>query len=325
MSKRSWKWRGFGIEVEVPASFARRLRRTLRPAGGAAVDSGRSIIEFPNDIPALHLQRREQTMDSYIHSLRERAPWYPDAWTPATDTAALQAQVQRQIWYHTVELPGGVVTPGYYDHRPLVPHYGLPDDLTGQRVLDVGAWDGFWSFEFERRGAEVTSVDLDLLSETDFPPQLRKAVLDQDLDQRLGGGFEIARRALGSKVKRIAGSVYELDPATLGTFDLVHFADVSLHLERPLEAFRRIRSVTKGRAMIVEAYNPELDRDAGRTYTEYLGGWPNATWWIPSLNTFVQMVLDAGFSDVRVETAYRLNPRFEEGLGRWRAVLIATP
>jgi tRNA (mo5U34)-methyltransferase len=325
MAKRSLKWRGFGIEVEIPPRLTAAIRNVVRPREQAASDRATTLIDFPDEVPPLHPQHRDSVVEPYIEGLRGASPWYPDAWTPAESDAALAAQVARQIWYHTLELPGGVVTPGYYDQRTLIPHYGLPKDLTGKRVLDVGAWDGFWSFEFERRGADVTAVDLDLLSETDFPPPLREAVLGAGLDQRLGGGFEIARRALGSNVKRIAKSVYDLDPGELGTFDLVHFADVSLHLERPLEAFRRIRAMTGGQAMIVDAYNPDLDADPTRTYTEYLGGWGNATWWIPSLNTFVQMVLDAGFSDVRIQKTYRLNPRAEGGLGRWRAVLIATP
>ena len=36
----------------------------------------------------------------------------------------------------------------------------LPADLSGQSVLDIGAWDGFFSFESERRGANrVLAVD----------------------------------------------------------------------------------------------------------------------------------------------------------------------
>ena len=46
-----------------------------------------------------------------------------------------------------------IVALGEYDHRELVPHYGVPDDLAGQSCLDVGTADGFWAFEFERRGA----------------------------------------------------------------------------------------------------------------------------------------------------------------------------
>ena len=54
------------------------------------------------------------------------------------DTAEKQRRVGDYAWYHTVDLEDGVITPGQYDHRPLLPHYGLPDDLTGKTALDVG-------------------------------------------------------------------------------------------------------------------------------------------------------------------------------------------
>jgi len=327
MAKRSLRWRGFGVEVEVPERAATALRRVLPGSRGVGQSPQRrssdAVVEFPAIQPNVHVDPRTDAISSYLKGLEESSPWYRDAWedVPPEQLAAL---VQKQIWYHTIELPGGVVTPGYYDHRTLVPHYGLPADLTGQRVLDVGAWDGFWSFEFERRGATVTAVDIDRLVETDFPPAIREAVVAKNLDMRLGGGFEIARRALGSKVQRIARNVYDLDPADLGTHDIVHFADVSLHLERPLEAFRRIRAVTGGRAIIVDSYEPDLDDDE-RMLTEYQGGYANATWWAPSLRTFAQMVIDAGFSTVRIVNTYRLHPRQELGPGRWRAILDARP
>ena len=52
-------------------------------------------------------------------------------------------------WYHTITFPNGEVTPGIFDHRDLLPHYGLPDDLTGKRALDVGTANGFWAFEID--------------------------------------------------------------------------------------------------------------------------------------------------------------------------------
>src|SRR5262245_15201321 len=74
---------------------------------------------------------------------------------------------------HTRALGAGVVTDGLFDLRPFVGRYGLPDDLTGQRVLDVGTFDGFWAFEMERRGALVTSIDVDRTQQLDWPPRLR--------------------------------------------------------------------------------------------------------------------------------------------------------
>ena len=45
------------------------------------------------------------------------------------------------------------MTPGAYDTRTLVDRIGMPEDLSGLSVLDIGAWDGYISFEAERRGA----------------------------------------------------------------------------------------------------------------------------------------------------------------------------
>jgi tRNA (mo5U34)-methyltransferase len=56
-----------------------------------------------------------------------------------------------EFWYHRIELPGGVITPGW---APIDPSkYGVPADLHNKRVLDVGAWDGYWTFEALKRGA----------------------------------------------------------------------------------------------------------------------------------------------------------------------------
>ena len=318
MPKLSRKWRGFRVEIEIPNRAAASLRGKK-----ARSNENASTLEF-GPLPTIDLHRPEEAVERYMDSLRTTLEWYPDVWSGSPeDGEDLAAKVGRLNWYHTLELPGGVVTPGYYDHRPLVPYYGIPDDLRGKRVLDVGSWDGFWTFEFERRGADVTAVDLDVLTKVDFPPQIRSAVVEAKLEQRFGGGFELARQALGSKVERIVGNVYDLDPAEIGTFDLVHFSDVSQHLQRPLDAYRRIRAVTAGSAMIVDAFDPELDDS--KNLVEYRGGWVDVTWWIPSLNTLAQLVLDAGFSDVRVQRVYRIDPVGAPGTGRWRAILLARP
>ena len=322
MPRRSLGYRGFRVQVDVPARFDAAVRRLI--PGGRSGDR-RPMLEFARSVPPLRLTDPRDAVKRYVSDLRSTLQHVPAGWDgpPPVEGEDLAERVKKLVWYHTIELPGGVETPGFYDHRPLVPHYGLPDDLTGIRALDVGTWDGFWAFEMERRGGEVTAVDLDRLVDVDLPPPTRQAVLDENLDQRFGAGFELARRALDSKVKRISGSVYDLDPATIGTFDLVHFADVSLHLERPLEAFRKIRSVTGGTAMIIDAIHPDLDRDPERRLTEYRSGWTDVAWWTPSLNTLAQMILDAGFDDVRVQRVYRLNPHFSGRPGQWRAIIIA--
>ncbi len=226
----------------------------------------------------------------------------------------------RWPWYHSIELPDGVVTPGIWDHRPLVPHYGLPESLQGKRALDVGTADGFWAFEMERRGAAVVAIDVPRLSATDLPPQVRQAIIGADLDVEAGVNFKYAAKALGSQVKRVFSSVYELDRSELGTFDFVHAGDILVHLENPLAALRSIRGVAGGAALFADAIDPELQ---GQTVTRYLGGWEHCTWWIPSLETLAQMILDAGFTSVQVHTIYSLTETNGRP-GAWRASLLAS-
>jgi tRNA (mo5U34)-methyltransferase len=110
-------------------------------------------------------------------------------------------------WYHRIALPGGLVTPGW---APLdVDLYRVPADLTGKRVLDVGAWDGFWSFEALKRGArEVVAID-------DFSNAIYKG------EQRGWKQFDFCRDALGytsSQCSRQEMSVYDVTRQELGQF-----------------------------------------------------------------------------------------------------------
>lgn len=104
-------------------------------------------------------------------------------------------------WYHSIEVPNAGVIPGYLKIDELKQRYadfGLPEDLTGKRVLDVGAWDGFFSFELEKHGAEVVAVDV------------------ADLET-----FRTAHRMLKSKVRYVTATVYDLPGLGLGSFDIV--------------------------------------------------------------------------------------------------------
>ena len=88
------------------------------------------------------------------------------------------ADIDRYYWYHAIDLPAGVTTPGMYDYRATLEPFHLPERMDGMSVLDVGSASGFWAFEFERRGAQVTSVDLPSLEMLDrFPGQETSALL----------------------------------------------------------------------------------------------------------------------------------------------------
>src|SRR3954463_16061916 len=82
------------------------------------------------------------------------------------------ADASRYYWYHAVDLGDGLVTPGIYDYRETISHFGFPENMSGMTVLDVGSATGFFAFEFERRGARVVSTELPSLRDLDrFPGQ----------------------------------------------------------------------------------------------------------------------------------------------------------
>ena len=129
---RGFRWRNFAVTVTVPGRVAALARRRAKQPADAPV------LEIAKQVPRLNVVQRdvEQALGA------GRTP-EDEARTAATNPDGLPGEVAAVFaWYHTIELPGGVVTPGVYDHRPLLPHYGIPDDLTGKRVLDVATFDG---------------------------------------------------------------------------------------------------------------------------------------------------------------------------------------
>jgi tRNA (mo5U34)-methyltransferase len=320
---RTFRWKGFSITVEIPEAVARRARGLKRPVSDPPAST--HSIEFMHPLPTVRPAIRDpsRALDLIRVPPGHDAPsWAPRMSSVPVGAEELAARVQALSWYHTIELPGGVVTPGEYDHRPLVPYYGLPDDMHGMNALDVATFDGFWAFEMERRGASVTATDLPQISQADFPPAAGEQMRREGVDISLGKGFALAKEALGSDARWVALNVYDLDPARIGAFDIVHVGDLLIHLERPLAALRAIRSVTASRAYFTEVFLPEL---AGREHLllEYYGGWEALIWTRPSLDTLAQLVVDAGFRDVQVRTVYRLAQTFERSPGPWRAVLVA--
>lgn len=81
----------------------------------------------------------------------------------AIDAPTLVAERVRDsvpLWFHTFALAPGVYTPGIArDHGYRLPVVGA-DRFEGRSVLDIGAFDGFYSFLAEARGARrVVAVD----------------------------------------------------------------------------------------------------------------------------------------------------------------------
>src|SRR5579862_9267701 len=103
------------------------------------------------------------------------------------DTEELSTKAKALRWYHTIDLGGGVVTEGVDNSPERLARMQLPVDLSGRSVLDIGAWDGFFSFEAERRRASrVVASDYYAWHGVGWGTKQGKA------------GFQLARAALSS-------------------------------------------------------------------------------------------------------------------------------
>jgi tRNA (mo5U34)-methyltransferase len=218
-----------------------------------------------------------------------------------TSNSELERAVARVPWYHTIELPGGVVTPGRWDARGLPARVQLPSSLAGLRCLDVGAWDGFWAFEMERRGAsDIVALDICDPAAWDWPGSARASTIER---WRSAGidcpGFPVARAALGSRVEHVQLSVYDVSTERIGSFDFVFIGSLLIHLRDPVRALTALSDVARGRLLSVEAVSLTLTMLRPFRPAADLAGVDEPHWWTPNLAARKRLLTAAGFTVLR--------------------------
>lgn len=218
--------------------------------------------------------------------------------------------ISTHSWYHTIELPHGVVTPGRVDHRNQLHYYGLPADMTGMRVLDVATYDGFWAFEFERRGAEVVAIDLASTADVDKSRNWNDTYEEMSTPTALGQGFKICHELLGSKVKKEICSVYDVRPERLGRFDMVFTSDLLIHLRDPLAAMEAIWTVTDNVAIFGDVFHPELESFKNSALVEFCHSGASDMWWRPSTACYRFWLRLARFSRIEEVSRFVLEANF---------------
>lgn len=214
--------------------------------------------------------------------------------TPA-EIEELRRQVHALSWHHQIDLGDGILTPGRDRSARKLAELRLPP-LAGRSVLDVGAWDGYFSFAAEADGASrVMATD---------------SVMWRDVPGCSKVPFETARAALGSRVEDRFVDVLDLDPEPLGTWDVVLFLGVLYHMRDPMLALERVASVT-GDLLVLETLS-----DAAFSRRPLAAFYPGSTmngdesnWWGPNAAAVVGMLEGVGFRDVRVISGTGLGRR----------------
>src|SRR5271155_2710945 len=205
------------------------------------------------------------------------------------DLQRLSGRLAELGYYHSIELPDGRVIPGIQSiekQRWRLAQFPIPQDLRGKRVLDIGAWDGWFSFEMERRGAEVLAID-----NWDNPR------------------FHEMRSMLNSRVEYRQFDIYDLTPQSVGQFDIVLFMGVLYHLKHPLLALERVCALTTEMAAVDSFILREKHRPGEKVEqrpvmefyeTNEFGGQTD-NWVAPSLLCLQAFCRTAGFARVELQ------------------------
>jgi tRNA (mo5U34)-methyltransferase len=198
-----------------------------------------------------------------------------------------QRQVERLSklgWYHSIELPDGTVIRGHQSidqQRKRLRQFHIPEDLTGKRVLDIGAWDGWFSFEMERRGASVMALD-----------SARNTRLLE------------AKELLGSKIDYHVGDISRVTAKDVGTFDIVLFLGVLYHLKHPLLALENVCGMCREMAC-VESFVTDATPDGMPAMEFYETGELRGqldNWCGPNIACLLAFARTAGFARVQFES-----------------------
>lgn len=182
-------------------------------------------------------------------------------------------------WWHRIPLGNGVVTLGPDDTPRKIAGVHLPEDLTGKSVIDIGAWDGAFSFECERRNAS------------------RVLATDHFIWERRGhAGFDLEHEMLHSRVERSMIPVEDLCPDTVGVFDIALFLGVLYHAQDPMRYLRNLALVCRECA-IIETHVDALDypRAAAVFYPGTALNNDPTNFWGPNPECVEAMLLEVGF------------------------------
>jgi tRNA (mo5U34)-methyltransferase len=229
------------------------------------------------------------------------------------------------FWWHSIRLPDGTFTPGERTPGVLEQAWDalhLPS-LVGKSVLDVGAWDGWYSFRAESEGAaRVVALDsyvwsLDFARSNEYWEYVRASEARGERYDLWGPdcafwdaeslpgktSFDLASSALNSGVESVVADFVQDDLSGLGTFDVALFLGVLYHLREPLLGLERLRSVTRELAVIeTAAIRVEGQEEASLVefISKYQANFDPTTWYVPTERALFGMCDAAGFSSIEI-------------------------
>ncbi|MCY2947195.1 MAG: methyltransferase domain-containing protein [Planctomycetota bacterium] len=230
---------------------------------------------------------------------------------PGLSHDEIQKLINQIPWYHEFEFGNGLkahsTTPDVGDHKAIwhFLHHQLDAiDFQNKRVLEIGSWDGYWSFEAEKRGAAyVLSTD------------------DVSQNWSAGQGIHLAKELFGSNIDiKQDVSAYQLEAKLKGEgpFDIIIYFGVYYHLFDPLYAFSQIRHLC-GPNTVVLIDGPE--GPALQKNTAFLEFANHAAEFLPSRGALEQLI-EASYLKIDDRAEFETDhtqPKDTDPIGRfWR-------
>ena len=276
------------------------------PARGKVDQFNKGVrARYEREMPAA---TQQILLDRYAEIYRRflGAPDAAPTAAPPSPAPVTAAAADRLRWFHCMDLGNGVITKG---QKPLeaIRHNAdlvFKDGVAGKTVLDIGAWDGAFSFEAERRGAA--------------------RVLATDHFCWVGAGwgkqasFDFARTALASRVEARVIDVPEIAVEAVGRFDVVLFLGVLYHLLHPLLILERLAPVA--RELLVVETETALDDEDRPAMVFFPGAELNndpTNWWAPNIRCMDAMLRHVGFTRIEVSPAWGHDGRVTHRRGRF--------
>lgn len=204
------------------------------------------------------------------------------------------------FWWHTIDFGEDIFSNG---KTPMSAQQirlsSIPKNLKDKTVLDIGCWDGFFSFECEKRGAKVTAID----------NKQQEKFVESCYGKCIDGtnGLKVAKKILNSKINFMEMDLYDLEESKK-EFDTVLLFGVLYHLKNPYKALEILYKVTKELLVIESHYiKTKLNTPIMRFYPgKELNNDPT-NWWGPNIPCLVAMTKSVGFKKAFIFKRYYEN------------------
>ena len=195
-------------------------------------------------------------------------------------------QAEKLKWFQCVPLGDNYVTKGIVDHcteEIATNRYGIPLDLSGKPVLDIGAMNGYHSLLAEKRGAKVKAIEP---------------------NQGYGHKFMCLELALKANKSTVQYELCDLESYAkeqgISVFDICFYFGVLYHVHNPIQELQYLSNLTKEYALIETAIS---QKDFGNnTVWELNHGFDNDTtnYWYPTIHGLFAALKLVGFSQAKV-------------------------